>query len=114
MRASRDGIDELLHKLRTIAAVAVEKDHNVAFGLQGCNSGRTCTPVSARSFHNAGPGFSSAFRCSIGAAVVDNDDLGGNLGRDFTHNAGNRLFFIERWNDDRDAAHRKTSRALVK
>src|SRR5256885_6024350 len=113
--ASRDWIGELLHKLGTIAAIAVEKNHDVGSILQAGNSGRTCAPVSARSFHNASPGFTSAFSCSIRAAVVDNDNIGGNLCcRDFTHNAGDRLFFIERWNDDRDATHRKTTRALVK
>ena len=101
MRTTRNWIDKLIHKLGAIAPVAVEEYDDVAFRPQRRHSGGARTTVSAMGFDDARASLARAFRGSICAAVIDHDDVGQDFcGHDFTHDPGNRLFLVERRNDD--------------
>ena len=116
MCASRDWADKLSYGPRTIAAVAVEKNNNVAFWPQRGDSGSTGASVSTRRFHDASASFASALRSPVGTVVINHDDLDGDVcRRDFAHNAGNRFLFVKRRNNDLNRAHhRSTTHAVVK
>src|ERR1051326_1429640 len=98
-----DWIDELRHKLWTIAAIAVDKNNNIAFRRKGLNTCRTCAPIPARRGHHARARVTRAFGCAVSAAVIDYDHFVRHSGCEtFAHHACNWFLFVQRRDNDRD------------
>ena len=114
--AGHDGIDKLIHELRAIAAIAIEKHNDFVFRRKRAHSGQARATISGyRLRYDSSASFARAFRRSITAAIVDHDDLSGNFSRrHFANHVGNWFLLIGGRNDHEDGAHRKTSDALVK
>src|ERR1700720_442974 len=53
VRPACHGFDELIHERGRVAAVAIEKNHNVAFGRKRTNPGGASASVSARRGHHS-------------------------------------------------------------
>src|SRR4029450_12171458 len=108
------GFDNLIHERGPVAAVAIEKNHNVAFGRKRTNTGGARVSVSARRGHHARAYFMSAFSSPIRTAVINDNDLVRQTCREaFAHDAGDRFLLIQRGDNDRDAAPLTTSHALA-
>jgi hypothetical protein len=72
-------------------------------------------PVTTRRIYDARAGFKRPFRRPIGAAVINDNHFGRHAGREaFANHTCDWFFLIERGDDNRHLAHRKTSHALVK
>jgi hypothetical protein len=92
----------MVHKLRAIAAVPIEKDDYVAFRGKSANTGSAGTSVPAfwLGDHSRARG-ARAFGRLIGTAIIDNDGLARNFcGSDRSDHICDRFFFVERWNND--------------
>ena len=115
VRAAHDRIDKLIHERWDIAAVAIQKHYDLAFGRNRANARRACAPIATRRCHHTRASFARAFGGAIAAAIIDNDHFIGNTGREtFAHHARDRFFLVECRNNDGDLAHRKTSQPEVK
>ena len=91
------GFDKLIHERGRVAAVAIEKNRNVAFGRKRTNACGTRASVPARRGHHARTGFTSAFGRAISAAVINDNDLVRQTRRKtFPHDAGDRFLLIKR------------------
>jgi hypothetical protein len=115
VRPACDRLDELRYEPWNIAAIAIEKQYDVAFWRNRSNACRTCSSITSRRSCDARAGFTRPLRCAICAAVINNDHFLGYAGREaFANHAGDRVLFVQRRDDNRHFAHRKTSHALVK
>src|SRR6266403_4124779 len=109
MRAARDWVDKLIHERGNVAPVAIKKHNNLAFGRKRANSRSARAPVATGLGYYARAGFARAFGCAISAAVVDDDQVIRQTGRQtFAHDSGDRFLFVKRRDNDRHVAHRKT------
>jgi hypothetical protein len=98
-----------------VAAIAIEKHYDVTVRRNCASARRARSPVTARRNYDARAGFTRALGCAICAAVINDNHFAGHAGRKtFTHDAGDRFLLVQRRDDNRDVAHRKTSHALVK
>jgi hypothetical protein len=69
----------------------------------------------SRRTHDARARFTRALGCAIGAAVVDDDNFVRHTGlKTFAHDASDRFLLVQRRNDHRDLAHRRTIQAQLK
>src|ERR1700730_19322788 len=76
VRPANDWIDKLIHELRAIAAVAIQKNKELAFRRQSVHSRGTGAAITAIRFaHHLHSRLSRVFRRSIGAAVIAHDDF---------------------------------------
>src|SRR5438067_13319145 len=114
MRAARDWIDKLVHYRGHITAIAIQKHNNLAIGRKRANTSCARSSVTAGSGHYARAGFTSAFGCTISAAVVDDDQVTRQTGRQtFTHDSANRILLIKRRDTDRHVPQRIASPAVA-
>src|SRR6185437_65167 len=77
VRAAPNGINKLIHERGHVAAVAIEKNHNVTFGRKRTNADGASASVSTRRGHHVRACFMCALSGSIGAAVINDDHLVG-------------------------------------
>src|ERR1051325_4704524 len=116
VRAARDRLDQLRNEFGAIAAVAVEKYHNVALRRNRAHTRGTGATVSAYGLaHHPGAGGTCDCSRSIRAAVVGHDYLVRNgRGKTFAHNVRDWFFLVERRDNDGNEHYRNTSHAAVK
>src|SRR5947208_3956021 len=67
--------DNLIHERGRVAAVAIEKNRNVAFGRKRTNACGTRASVPRGRGHHARTGFTTAFGRAISAAFINDKDL---------------------------------------
>jgi len=100
MRSFNYWFDESIHHFRVIAAIAIKKNYYFAARRNLAQPGAKCPPVSAtRLSHYARAGGSRNLRRSIGAAVVDDNDLVRDVTRNLTNDFSDRGFFVQRGDD---------------
>jgi hypothetical protein len=86
-----------------VAAVAVQKDDHVAIGTGRSDTGPAGPAItSARLGYDARAGGGCARRGTIGAAVVNDDDFIDRLRTHLTHDVADRIFLVQRRDDDRN------------
>src|SRR5581483_2830983 len=108
VRSARYRINKLIHESRYVAAIAIQKNHDLTFGRKRADTSSTGPSVSTRGRYDAGACFPRTIGCSISAAVINDYDLVRQTGREtLAHHAADWLLLIQRGNDDRDAAHHK-------
>jgi hypothetical protein len=97
---------------RSIAIIAVEKDHNVGFvcGSETCQAHSAISAARLRNNSRAHSGCN--FRGSVGGLVVDNNDFGYEIGGNVGEHATDRLRLISRGNHDRDVGDYAAQRLL--
>src|SRR4030095_13531471 len=96
-------LDKLIHELRAIASVAIEKHDNLAFRGKSANASRAGASVTALWLRNYPRARGArSLGCSIAAAVINDDDLARDIcGGDCSDNRHDRLFFVQRRNNYR-------------
>jgi hypothetical protein len=101
MRAFAYWIDKPIHHLWVIAAIAVQENDNFAFRRDCTQTRMKRTSISAsRLCDDASPGSCCNFRRSIRAAVIHDDDLVGDMPRDFLDHFPDCRFLIQRTDND--------------
>src|SRR6266496_3525869 len=101
VRPACHGFDKLIHERGYVAAVAIEKNHNVAFGRKHTNAGGASASVSARRGYHARTCFMCAQGSSIRTAVINDNDLVRQTCREtFTHDGGDWFLLIKRGDND--------------
>ncbi len=103
MRAAHNRLDQRRNEARNVAAIAIEKNDQIAFRGNCRHARRTSATVSARRRNHSCSFVSSAFRGLVCAAIINNNDFARSSRCDyFTHDLRDRLFFVERRNDSRN------------
>src|SRR6185437_15516135 len=98
-----DGPHHCRQKGGDIAAVAVKKANDVAFGVHRTQSRRAGPTITGlRLADHARTRGCSPLGSPVGRTVVHHDNLVDVLREDFAHDICDRCFFIETWNDDAD------------
>src|SRR5207237_4253849 len=96
-------IDYFIHELRTITAIAIGENDDIASRGESAHSRHTGASITAPRFHNdpRTRGARAPGRVVI-AAVIHHDDFVRDVLRSHClHDAGDRFFFVERRNDHR-------------
>jgi hypothetical protein len=102
MCAGNNRPDDLLHKLRAITSISIEKNDDVTIGRNRPNAGGAGSSVAAvRLTHNFRPGRSGPRGGVIGAAIIHDDHFTDySRGQNRVNDVRYRLFLIERGNND--------------
>src|SRR5260370_1912144 len=89
-------LDESMHRFRIVAAIAVEKHDNCAISGERAQARVKRTPVSrSRLPDHASSRSCRNFRRAIGAAIIDNNDLVGEIARHRADDFPNRYLLVK-------------------
>ena len=101
MRAAHNRLDQRRNKARNVAAIAIEKNDQIAFRGNCRHARRTSATVSARRRNYSRSCVSGAFRRLVCAAIINNNDFARSSRCDhLAHDLRDWFFFIQRWNDN--------------
>src|SRR2546426_4252663 len=100
MRTFNYRLNESIHHFWIVAAIAVKEDDDFAISRERAQPRAKRPSISAlRLCYHASPGGCCNFRCSVGAAVINDDYLVSNLTRHVIDDFTNRLLFVKRGDD---------------
>ena len=113
VRPVDDRLNQGRNEARNIAAIAIEENDQIAFIGNRRDARRAGATISGRRRNHLRSRVSGAFRGSVSAAVINNNDFARSSRCDyFAHHLGDWFFFVQCWNDSRNPHVEKSGNRL--